>query len=386
MDRIRPAFGMMLLVLSAWQAGTADLAAAQPAASRPLGSVVPIPTVTELFAATPATAYPQPIVLTAAATTQPIAPPPPLTTQFAPPASPPILVAPQRVAPQPIAPYGRRPVAPLVYDGTPSGKPLARGWGWEVLPVESLFREYLADPKAARFAAQILHDTDNGWLWELRAGGRAPLLRFGTPSGTVGPSGRPEGWQIGVEGVATPRLNFEQELDLDYVDYRVGVPIQYQAGRWQYKLEPYHLSSHAGDELLVRDPTFVRINYLRDALRFGVGYFATPDLRLYGETEWAWNVGGGADPWHFQFGFDYSPVAATPHLSMPQPFLAANVGLREELDFGGGVNLIGGLQWRGLRSDNVFRAGVQYYNGKSFQYEQFDEHEELLGLGIWYDF
>ena len=269
---------------------------------------------------------------------------------------------------------------------TPLQKPLARGWSYEVLPVESLYKEYIGDPKAARFASQIVHNTGEGFLWELRAGGRAPLLRFGTPSGTVGPSGRPEGWQLGVEGVATPRLNFEEELDLDFVDYRVGVPLQYQAGRWQYKFELYHLSSHAGDELLIREPEFVRLNYLRDAARFGVGYFATPDVRLYGESEWAWNNGGGSEPWHLQFGIDYSPVAPTLDPHQPQPFAAVNVGLREELDFGGAVNLLGGLQWRGAASDNVFRFGAQYYNGRSFQYEQFREHEEFLGLGIWYDF
>ena len=287
------------------------------------------------------------------------------------------------------SPYQTPLTAPEPSFVVPQGfyrKPLANGRVAEVLPQETLFKEYLADPKAARFGSQILHNTDAGWIWELRAGGRAPLFRFGTPSGTVGPSGRPEGWQIGVEGVATPRLNFEQELDLDYVDYRVGVPITYQQGRWQYKFELYHLSSHAGDELLVRDPTFERINYLRDAARLAVGYFITPDWRVYGEGEVAWNTGGGSDPIHAQFGIDYSPAVATPYLSAPQPLFAANVGLRQELDYGGGVNILGGLQWRGAASDNVFRAGVQYYNGKSFQYEQFNEHEELLGLGIWYDF
>ena len=265
-------------------------------------------------------------------------------------------------------------------------KRVAGYWVNEVLPSEIMFRSYLGDPKGARMASRILHEVDAGWQWELEAGGRIPLFRFGTPSGTVGRSGRPEGWQVDIEGAAFPRLNFEQDLDLDYTDFRVGLPVTYQRGDWQYKIEFYHLSSHVGDEFLIRDPTFRRVNYLRDAIRLSAGYFVNPDLRLYGETEYAWNAHGGAEPWHFQFGFDYSPAAATIDLRRPQPFFAANVGLREEVDFGGGVNIVTGLQWRGANSDHLFRFGVEYYNGKSFQYEIFDEHEELLGVGFYFDF
>ena len=326
---------------------------------------------------------------------QPVAPLPP--SIFEPSSTQPLAPAPSSVGSwsssrfgQPVAPAPVPHVfnSPAVLGQSPvvATRPQANYWMAEVVPSEILFGSYLGDPKGARMASRILHDTDNGWIWELEAGGRAALFRYGTPSGTVGPYGRPEGFQIDVEGAAFPRLNFEQELDLDFVDYRVGVPFTYQRGPWQYKLEPYHLSSHVGDELLIRNPAFQRVNYLRDALRASVGYYATPDVRVYGEAEYAFNTGGGAEPWHFQFGFDYSPAAPTLDVRMPQPFFAANVGLREEVDFGGGVNLLAGLQWRGRSSGKLFRLGVQYYNGKSFQYEIFDEHEELLGVSIWYDF
>ena len=288
-----------------------------------------------------------------------------------------------------VDPYAvQRPVAGGYADEPPPIRPkrVVSYWVNEVLPEEILFRSYLGDPKGARMASRILHETNAGWMWELEAGGRIPLFRFGTPSDTVGRSGRPEGWQVDIEGAAFPRLNFEQELDLDYTDFRVGLPVTYQRGNWQYKIEFYHLSSHVGDELLIRDPTFQRVNYLRDAIRLSAGYFVNPDVRLYGEAEWAWNAHGGAEPWHFQFGFDYSPTQPSIDLRQPQPFFAANVGLREDVNFGGGVNIVTGLQWRGANSDHLFRFGVEYYNGKSYQYEIFDEHEELLGIGFWFDF
>ena len=45
-----------------------------------------------------------------------------------------------------------------------------------------------------------------------------------------------------------------------------------------------------------------------------------------------------------------------------------------------------GWQWRGRESDHLLRVGMQYFNGKSSQYSFFDEHEELIGLGLWYDY
>ena len=38
------------------------------------------------------------------------------------------------------------------------------------------------------------------------------------------------------------------------------------------------------------------------------------------------------------------------------------------------------------RDRHLLRLGVQYYNGKSSQYSFYDEFEEQLGFGIWYDF
>jgi len=67
------------------------------------------------------------------------------------------------------------------------------------------------------------------------------------------------------------------------------------------------------------------------------------------------------------------------------PFFAINGNLREEFDFSGGVNVVAGWQFHNSIRRRL-RFGVQYYNGKSLQYSFFNEHEELIGFGIWYDF
>ena len=260
-------------------------------------------------------------------------------------------------------------------------------WRTEVLPADLLYRSYIANPKDARLSSRILQESGGDLYWSLEAGTRVGLLRYGTPSGWRNrETGRPEGWQLDIAGAAFPRLNFDHELDVDAVDFKVGVPLTYSEGPWEAKFGFYHLSSHVGDELLLRDPTVQRINYVRDAAVLGGGYYVNPDLRLYSEVEYAVNYDGGSEPWHVQFGFDYQPARVNPDLHAPSPFLAVNTLLREEVDWGGGVNVVTGVQWRGPRSDRLFRLGLQYYNGKSWQFSFFDQHEELLGLSIWYDF
>lgn len=260
-------------------------------------------------------------------------------------------------------------------------------WRSEVLPADLMYRSYIANPKDARLSSRILHLSGEGMLWALEAGARVGVWRYGTPSGWRNPyTGRPEGWQVDIQGAAFPRLNFEHELDVDAVDFKVGVPLTYSKGQWEAKVGWYHLSSHVGDEFLLRNPGFDRLNYLRDAFVFGGGYYPDPDLRLYSELEVAYNVDGGSEPIHLHLGFDWTPASVNPELRKPTPFLAVHGLLREDVDYGGGINIVTGLQWRGPHSDNLFRAGIQYYNGKSWQFSFYDDHEEMLGLSLWYDF
>lgn len=65
--------------------------------------------------------------------------------------------------------------------------------------------------------------------------------------------------------------------------------------------------------------------------------------------------------------------------------LAINGHLREELDFGGNLVVQAGWQWRGP-AGHLFRTGLQYFNGKSDQFEFYDRFEQKIGIGIWYDF
>jgi len=254
----------------------------------------------------------------------------------------------------------------------------AEYWTWQISPSGLLYPAYLASGKQSRFASQWVFEKDRGWLWDVTLGGYVGLLRYGTANALF-----PEGWQIDLEGAAFPRLALEEQCDLVSADFRVGVPLTYRRGPWETKLGYYHISSHLGDEFMRRHPEVLRINYSREAIVLGLAVRPLPALRLYSEAGWGFDVDGGSRPWEFQFGADLS--SPEPSAPFGAPFFAVNGRIREEVDYGGNFTVQAGWQWRG-ETGRLLRFGAHYFNGKSDQYEFFREHEELIGIGLWYDY
>jgi hypothetical protein len=249
---------------------------------------------------------------------------------------------------------------------------------WQLLPNGLLFKSFMASNREPRLASQIIHERNLGWLWDATVGGRAGLVRYGTENPVW-----PQGWQLDVEGAAFPRLDFEHDRDLNSVDFRGGVLSTTRNGPFESKFGYYHLSSHLGDEYMVRNQTFGRINYVRDCLVAGLAVYVNPSLRLYSEAGWAFNMDGGAKPWEFQFGVEW--CSTEPTGACGAPFLAVNTHLRQENNFGGNFTLQTGWQWRG-QTGRIVRTGMQYFNGMSDQYQFYNHFEEQIGFGLWYDF
>ncbi len=249
---------------------------------------------------------------------------------------------------------------------------------WQLLPDGLLYDLYLASPHEPRFGSQWVSIKEGDPVWDVALGGRVGIIRYGTSNAVW-----PEGWQFDIEGAGFPRLTLDENRDLISADFRFGTPLTYRRGVWEAKFGYYHLSSHLGDEFMLSHPGIERLNYVRDSLLLGWAIHPNPDVRLYGEAGWAFYADGGAEPWEFRFGFEYSPGQPTGFVGAP--FFATNVHLREEVNFGGNVAVQAGWQWRG-RSGHLFRAGLHYLNGKSNQYQFHRRFEEQLGFGLWYDF
>lgn len=250
----------------------------------------------------------------------------------------------------------------------------------EFLPSDVIWHSYWAGAKEPRTSAIAFEEFSNDVsLLDVSLGGRTALLR--NASRTT--QGLWRGWELQIEGAAQLRLNLDQDWDFDSADFRFGVPLILAREQLLWKLAYYHLSSHVGDEFLVRNPTFTRINFSRDVLVGGLSYFPLPAVRLYGETGYAFYDDEGSDPWEFQFGVDIARPGPTG--TQGTPFAALNGHLREEVHFGGNFVVQAGWLWRG-NTGRVLRTGLHYYNGKSPQFEFFDTFEQQLGFGIWQEY
>jgi len=264
----------------------------------------------------------------------------------------------------------------------------ARPWFWQMLPNNLIYTSYLAGPKEPRIGSSVYSDTNpavtnpavrEGLLWDTTLGGRVSLLRYGTDSVV-----HPQGLEVQIEGAAFVRLDPQDDRDLRSSDFRFGVPIVYGVGRWQTKLAYYHNSAHLGDEFLIKNPTFPRINYVRDCIVWGNSYYLFDWLRVYGETGFAFFNAGGSQPWEFQAGTEL--IQARPTGPLGAPFLAVNGMSRQELNWGGNICVQTGWAWRGRRSEKLLRIGFEYLYGSDPQYEFTFYNQNRYGLGMWYDY
>ncbi len=249
-------------------------------------------------------------------------------------------------------------------------------WTWQALPDGLMYENYLAGNEEARLGSQLYYDKQIGWTWDASLGGHAGLIRFGTQDPAW-----PEGWQLNVNAVALPRLDSTRSMVS--TDFRGGFPLTRREGPWEFKFGYYHLSSHLGDIYIENHPGAMRLPYVREQLVLGVAYRPIPDLRFYGEANWAFAMGGGSQPWEFQFGIDYSP--SQPNGFWGAPFAALNSKIEEDLNYSGNVTFEAGWQWRGP-TGHTLRTGLEYFDGYSFQRQFYNVYQEFIGAGVWYDF
>lgn len=250
-------------------------------------------------------------------------------------------------------------------------------WTWQLLPSGLVYKAYLAGQKESRFAGMVNYVDDHA-LWENTLGTRVGILRYGEATPFL-----PNGFQLDIEGSAQVRLDLMENVDVQAVDFRAGIPLTYGVGPHRYKAAYYHLSSHAGDEFLIANPMFDRLNFARDVFVLGYSYYWSPKLRLYAEMGWAFYTDVSKE-WEFQFGLDYAPTSPTGWRG--EPFFAINGHLREELNFGGNLTMQVGWAWMGDQSSHLFRTGLHYYNGASNQFSFYQEFEQQIGVAVWYDF
>ncbi len=256
-------------------------------------------------------------------------------------------------------------------------------WTWQLLPGGTLYRAHFASNREGRLGIHFVNeDTTHNAYWDPTLGGRINILRYGTTSRLY-----PEGFQFDMECGAIARLVLKGDRDLHGTDYRFGVPLTFRKRNWEFKLGYYHISSHMGDEWIVKHyeetGEVYRINYVRDCIMWGIAYRPDANWRFYIGGDYVFYRDCGAKPWQFEAGAEYSPMML-PNFQ-GSPFMAIHFRWSQDTDFDMYTALEVGWQWKTVYQQTM-RTGLYAMSGNADQYQFYDRWEKQIGFGFWYDF
>lgn len=133
----------------------------------------------------------------------------------------------------------------------------------EPFPENDVFRPLLADLKQPRFFATLQRIHVSNPSPALNVGSRVTVgsVGFGETFGMVGRRNGCDGWQVGILAGVFAQFNMDSgSTDLINADYVVGFPVSWRSGLVSARVRLYHQSSHLGDEFILGNPGFQRVN------------------------------------------------------------------------------------------------------------------------------
>ena len=256
------------------------------------------------------------------------------------------------------------------------------------LPDDDVFRPLLAAPKEPRFFGTYQRV-------RFRDANRSLNVGLITAGGTFGlwslrEAASCNGFQVSLFGAIFSQFNLDADsTDLINSDFQVGFPFTWRHGPLSTRLRVYHQSSHVGDEFLLRNPEFDRVN---------LGFEAVDVVVSLDPSWWRVYVGGSylvrrkpaLDRYVVQWGLELRSD------SHPSPLLGKlmegiyftpvfGMDFKSLEQFGWNVNssVMGGLEWSRVGSTRRFRLLLNYYRGHNPYGQFFDQKIETFGIGFY---
>jgi hypothetical protein len=145
----------------------------------------------------------------------------------------------------------------------------------------------------------------------------------------------------------------------------------------------HHISSHRGDEYIERTGQG-RIGYTRQEFLVGISRSIGRRLQVYGEAASAYDIRNEEiqDKTRLQAGLQYETEGVIWKNRLGW-YGALDCSAYEERDWDINATIQGGLVLRDGR--RAWRVGIEYYDGRSWIGEFFQDDESYVGLGIWLD-
>ena len=256
------------------------------------------------------------------------------------------------------------------------------------LPDDDVFRPLLADPKEPRFSGNLqrvrFRDVDETV--------DIAVVGFG---GTFGLWGlRQEkncnGLQLNIFGAVFSQFDLDaSSSDLINSDFQFGLPLTLRHGPFSARLRVFHQSSHVGDEFLLNNPDFDRVNLSFEMVE-AIGSLDFGWARGYGGGGYLYNRKPALDRWTLQWGLELrAPRGPSEILGslveglLFAPVFGADFRAVEQLGWDINTSLVGGLEWSRLNSTRRLRLLLSYYHGRNPYGQFFDQRINSYGIGLY---
>ena len=247
----------------------------------------------------------------------------------------------------------------------------------KTFPTGDLFQGLIADPKQARFFANLRDFRSLEERYTLAAVGFGEtfgLYRFfGTREG--------DGLQLSIVGALFAQFNMDKSSDLINADYTIGIPATYRYGNNSLRLRLYHQSSHLGDEFLLGANPPDRINLSYEATELLYSY-EWREFRVYGGGEYLIHKEpDDLKPLSAHWGIEYR--GSTQLLWNGRPIAGVDIKNLEEHEWAYDRNVKAGLEFGNPNpGQRRLRLMAEWYKGFDPHGQFYSNKVEYYGLGV----
>jgi len=196
-------------------------------------------------------------------------------------------------------------------------------------------------------------------------------------------------WSVFNMDPPKPKINAGTELV--NTDYFVGIPIQYALNKWSFRFRVYHISSHLGDEFLVNNPGFNRVNPSMEAVELFASYQVFSFWRLYGgpgvvfHSDKTFKI----KPLYFEYGTEFRFLGTKYRKQQLYGnfYAAAHFRSWAQLNWDFDGTFVAGYEWSKLQGiGRKIRFFFEYHNGFSLEGQFFNMKTSYWSFRVSYGF
>jgi hypothetical protein len=204
--------------------------------------------------------------------------------------------------------------------------------------------------------------------------------------------------QIGISAGVWALFNFQhinhrngEACELFNTDYMLGIPLSYAVDRWAFRLMPYHISGHLGDEYLCNRKQTVRCNPSMEALEWVAQYQLNRLLRVFGGPGAVLHSDKGftIKPFYLVYGFELRAwgTKIPYHRLYGTPFLAVFLNHWQERHWKIDASIKTGYEISKLQGiGRKMRLFAAYHDGYSWEGQFFNCRTQYGEFGLSWGF